>query len=128
MTKRFNKKLVKVRRRNLRQNMTKAEVLLWLELKNKKLGVRFLRQYSVDSFVIDFYSPEVKLAIEVDGVTHSTDKQKEYDIIRQDIIEKLNVTFLRFTNPEIYDDMHNVLEKIKMKIEDQKNKTHIVEK
>lgn len=96
--------------------MTRAEVLLWSELKNKKLGVRFLRQYSIGKFVVDFYAPEIKLAIEVDGVTHNTPEEIEYDAIRQNIIEENKITFLRFTNPEIYEEMHKVLESINLKI------------
>ena len=52
--------------------MTKAEVLLWLQLKNRKmLGQRFLRQYGIDAYVVDFYCPKLKLAIEVDGESHN---------------------------------------------------------
>lgn len=102
--------------------MTKAEVLLWLELKNKNLGVRFLRQYSVDRYVLDFYNPELKLAIEVDGATHVTDEQIEYDNKRQSEIESAGIVFLRFINPEIYEDLYNVLEKIKLKIEERKKR------
>ena len=99
--------------------MTKAEAMLWTELKGRKIGGhKFRRQYSVDAFVLDFYCPELKLAIEVDGATHSTDEEIEYDKRRQSKIESLNIKFLRFINPEIYEEMHNVLEKIKMKIEE----------
>lgn len=120
MTLLFNKKSGKEKRRKLRNEMTKAEVLLWLELKNKKLGIRFLRQYSVDKYVVDFYSPEIKLAVEVDGATHVTDEQIEYDKNRQAEIESAGVTFLRFTNEEVYDDRYNVLEKINFKIKELK--------
>lgn len=113
----FTQKSEKEKRRKLRREMTKAEILLWLELKNRKLGVRFLRQYSIHAFVVDFYSPELKLAIEVDGATHSTDDEIEYDKRRQSIIEQLEISFMRFTNLEIYHDLHIVLEKIKVKIQ-----------
>jgi very-short-patch-repair endonuclease len=114
MTKIYNKISEKEKRRKLRNNMTKAEVLLWLQLKNKQiLGIRFLRQYSVGPYVVDFYAPEVKLAIEVDGATHVTDEEIEYDKNRQATIENLNISFLRFTNQMIYEDMYNVLETIK---------------
>src|SRR5690349_10702266 len=115
MPKIYNKKSEQEKRRKLRDQMTKAEVLLWTELKNKKLGVRFLRQYSINSYVVDFYCPSLKLAVEVDGATHCTDEEKEYDRSRQAEIETLNIEFLRFTNPEIYDDLYNVVEKIKAK-------------
>lgn len=79
MTKLFNKISGKVKRRALRKEMTKAEVLLWMELKNRKLGVRFLRQYGIGSYVLDFYCSELKLAVEVDGATHITDEEIRYD-------------------------------------------------
>jgi very-short-patch-repair endonuclease len=83
MTKIYNKKNHKEKRRRLRKNMTKAEVFLWLELKNRKiLGQRFLRQYGVLSYVIDNYCPKIKLAIEIDGPTHITDEEIENDKIR----------------------------------------------
>ena len=116
MTKIFNKKSEQEKRRELRKNMTKAEVLLWLELKNKKLGVRFLRQFSIKAFVVDFYCPEIKLALEIDGATHITREEIKYDKQRQEYIESLSIKFLRFDNIEIYYDMFNVLEKIKAKI------------
>lgn len=117
----FTQKSEQEKRRKLRREMTKAEVLLWLELKRRKLGVRFLRQYSIFAFVVDFYSPELKLAIEVDGATHSTNEEIEYDNRRQSIIEQLGIIFLRFTNSEIYNDLHNVMEKIKVKIDERKS-------
>ena len=120
MTKIFNKKSEQEKRRELRKNMTKAEVLLWLGLKNKKLGVRFLRQFSIKAFVVDFYCPEIKLALEIDGATHITREEIKYDKQRQEYIESLSIKFLRFDNIEIYYDMFNVLEKIKAKIKELK--------
>jgi leucyl-tRNA synthetase len=117
----FTKKSEQEKRRRLRNNMTKAETLLWLEIKNKKLGERFLRQYSIHKFVVDFYCPALKLVIEVDGVTHNTDDEINYDRQREEVISRLGISFLRFTNPEIYEDLHNVLEKIQSKIEEIKN-------
>lgn len=121
----YTKKSEQEKRRYLRKNMTRAEVILWYELKNKKLGARFLRQYSIGKFVVDFYAPDIKLAVEADGATHCTPREIEYDAIRQSIIEENKISFLRFTNPEIYDDLYNVLEKIKTKIEELKNINNI---
>ena len=99
--------------------MTKAEVLLWIQLKNKQLlGQRVLRQYSVGPYVLDFYIPKLKLAIEVDGVTHTTDEEKEYDRHRQEEIENLGIRFLRFRNPEVYAEMSSALQKIKDKVKE----------
>lgn len=98
--------------------MSRVEVILWTELKNNKLGERFLRQYSIESDIVDFFCPKLKLTIEVDGLTHQTEEEKQKDKERQERIEKLNIVFLRFINPEIYYDLLNVIEKIKLKIEE----------
>jgi len=114
MTTVYNKSTEKEKRRKLRNSMTKAEVLLWLQLKNRKiLGQRFLRQYSVGPYVLDFYGTEKRLAIEVDGVTHNSNEEIEYDKFRQSEIQNLGIKFLRFTNEMVYKDMNHVLEEIK---------------
>ena len=94
--------------------MPKAEYLLWVELKNKQLGgYKFRRQYSVGSFVVDFYCPKLKLAIEVDGDSHFGEEQIKYDIVRQEIIESFDIQVLRFTNDEIYGNLNEVIEEIR---------------
>src|SRR5437016_532524 len=91
----YTKKSEQKKRKILRENMTKAEVLLWFEIKNKKLGERFLRQFSITKYVVDFYCPRLKLAIEVDGATHLTDEEMAYDKRRQIEIESLYICFMR---------------------------------
>lgn len=109
MTQIFNRKEGKKKRRHLRKNMTKAEVLLWLQLKNRKmLGYRFLRQYGVMRYDIDFYCPKLKLAIEVDGDTHYVAGAEEYDRERQQFIEAFGITFLRFMNTDVYENLDGV--------------------
>lgn len=83
MTKHYNKKSEQPKRRTLRKEMTFCEKIMWRHLRRKQLGVRFLRQYSVDHYIIDFYCPELKLAIELDGSVHDLTDQKEYDNYRQ---------------------------------------------
>ncbi len=112
----FTKKSEQLKRSLLRNNMTEAEKLLWLELKNRNLGVRFLRQYSIEKFVVDFYCPEIKLAIEVDGVTHNSPEEIEYDTYRQVEIEKYKITFARFTNQQVYGSIKTVVDEIKARI------------
>ena len=117
MTKIYNISRRKDIRRDLRNNMTKAEIYLWRELKNKKiLMMRFLRQYGVGIYIVDFYCPKARLAVEVDGGTHITEEDIQYDKNRQSEIESLGIKFLRFTNDEIYNDLLNVLETIKNKL------------
>ena len=101
MTLHYNKKSESEKRRVLRKEMTFCERILWIHLRRKQLGCRFLRQYSVDQFVIDFYSPEIKFAIELDGNVHDEPDQKEYDIKRQEYLESFGITFLRITNEEL---------------------------
>jgi len=111
MTKIFNKKSEKEKRRKLRNNPTYAEKVIWLSLRKKQIhGVRFLRQYSVNNFVIDFYVPKIKLAIEVDGSSHIG--KEEYGSSRQRYIESLGIKVIRFSDEQIYGNVNNVVKEI----------------
>jgi very-short-patch-repair endonuclease len=113
----YNRKL-KLLARKLRQNMTLSEVLLWNELKQKKmLGYDFDRQRPIDEYIVDFYCKELFLAIEVDGDSHDTDEAQHKDQIRQKRLESLGVSFLRFENLEVKRNMNNVLKEIESWIE-----------
>jgi very-short-patch-repair endonuclease len=102
MTKHFNKTSEKEKRRTLRKEQTYCEKILWRYLRNRQLlDCKFRRQYSIDQFVLDFYSPEIKFAIELDGDVHNTPDQKEYDVKRQEYLETFGITFLRITNDEL---------------------------
>ena len=108
----YNKKIVQQRRRALRSNLTLAEKVMWLSLRKRQTGgIRFLRQYSVDNFIIDFYSPELKLGIEVDGDSHIGNE--EYDKYRQTLIEQHEIKIIRFSNEQIIGNPEKVLEKVK---------------
>jgi len=101
----------------LRKNMPSAEIILWSRLRCKQiLGHKFRRQFSVGPYVIDFYCPALKLAIEVDGESHTRSRQ-EYDTNRQQDIESYGVRFLRFTNADVYEDLDGVLAKVHETIE-----------
>jgi very-short-patch-repair endonuclease len=113
MTKIYNKTCEKNKRKMLRSNMPKAEIVLWSKLKNKAVdGYKFRRQYSVGKFVIDFYCARSKLAIAVDGDSHFSEVSEVFDKERQDFIESFGILFLRFTNKEIYGNLDQVLAKI----------------
>lgn len=113
MAKIFNQKIQKQIRQYLRNNATSAEAILWAKLKGKQLsGYKFRRQQGIDQYIIDFYCSEYQLAIEIDGATHSTDEEIERDKRRQSEIEKLGIQFLRFTNPDIYQNLDEVLKTI----------------
>ena len=98
--------------RKLRNHSTLSEVLLWKELKGKKMmGYDFHRQKPIDSFIVDFYCPVLSLAIEVDGESHYLKEQ--YDAQRQRRIEKLGVQFLRFDDLDVKFRMDLVLKTIR---------------
>ncbi len=119
MGKIYNKRGQNEIRRKLRSEMSKAEVLLWIQLKGKQIcGYKFRRQFGVDIYSIDFYCPKLKLAIEVDGATHFSDEDIEKDKIRQRKIEEFGIKFLRFTNLDIYDSLSGVIDIIKEKIKE----------
>ncbi len=88
--------------------MTLSEVLLWNELKQKKmLGFDFDRQRPIDQYIVDFYCKELQLAIEIDGDTHIY--KYDYDEERQKSLEKLGIHFLRFEDIEVKKNINNVL-------------------
>jgi very-short-patch-repair endonuclease len=119
MTRIYNRKSQTAKRRVLRRSMSKAEVLLWTHLSRRQvLGYKFRRQYGVDQFVIDFYCPRLKLAVEIDGPSHVQGGADEYDKFRQSYIEALGIRFLRFRNDEVYEDLDGVLQTIGGKIRD----------
>lgn len=122
MTKHYNKPELKQTRRKLRKEMTYAEKIMWIHLRKKgTLACKFRRQYSVDSYIIDFYSPEIKLAIELDGNVHELPEQKEYDIKRQKYIENFGITFIRITNDEFLGNPNKAFDRIENEIRRLKN-------
>ena len=89
MIKVFNQPKQKLLRQSLRKMPIGCERKLWSRLRNKQLGYKFFRQYGIDKYIIDFYCPTLKLAIEIDDATHSTDEEIKKDVIRQKFIENL---------------------------------------
>lgn len=94
--------------------MTAAEVALWVMIKNKQLnGERFLRQFSIGHYIVDFYCHKYKLAIELDGAGHFTDKGRKYDAQRTEYLNSVGVKVIRFENTLIFNYPMQVLEEIK---------------
>ncbi len=99
--------------RELRQELTKAEKLLWAELRNRKLnGLKFRRQHPLDKFIVDFYCNEKKLVVELDGAVHNEKINKEYDEARTAMLAGLNIIVLRFKNEDVTNNLKEVLKKI----------------
>lgn len=104
--------------RVLRREETRAEKILWEKLRNKKLGVKFRRQHPVDMYILDFYAPDIKLAIELDGSTHNIKENREYDNDRKEYLKSKGIEILRFWNSEMEKNLESVLNKIKSKTKD----------
>ena len=94
-----------------------AERRLWEGLRRKQIGgFRFRRQVILGGFIADFASFDARLVIEVDGATHSTDKEIAYDAARSGALAGLGFAVLRFTNEDVYRHLDGVLETIRMKL------------
>ncbi len=110
----FNSQSKKLYRRNLRKLSTQQEKILWKFLRNRQhLNLKFRRQYIIGKYITDFYRPELKLAIEIDGANHFFDaKSTAYDLQRQRFIESKGIRVLRFSNPGFLENIEGVLQTI----------------
>jgi very-short-patch-repair endonuclease len=98
------------RARELRQEMTPVEKILWNELRGNKLGVHFRRQQVIAGFIVDFYCHKAGLVIELDGSVH--DEQKEEDARRDKVLSEMELRIVRFKNQEVLKNLSAVLGKI----------------
>ncbi len=113
----YNQSKHKDKRRILRNNPTNSETLLWQVLKGKKLaGYKFRRQYGVGRYVIDFYCPKVKVAIEVDGPIHVKTDEIEYDKQRDSYLSEFGIKVIRFKNEDMEKDLEGVIKKIEFEL------------
>jgi putative selenate reductase len=113
----YNKNLKRFSR-NLRNDSTLGEVLLWKELRAKKLEYIFNRQKPILNYIVDFYCKPLNLVIEVDGSSHDNDDAIEKDTKRQHDLETIGLNFLRFDDREVKKDIENVIREIKAKIKE----------
>lgn len=108
--------------------MNLAEKLIWQYLRKRQVGkARFLRQFSIDQYAIDFYCPKFQVAIEIDGESHLEPEQIKHDKKRQKYLESFDIKFLRFTNEQVYRNLDKVINEIEVFInilEKQKQKTN----
>ncbi len=108
-----NRKYLKQFRRDLRNNLTSVEVVLWNHLKGKSLGRKFRRQHSAGNFILDFYCATERIAIELDGAHHFTDEGMKYDEERTRYLNSLNIKVIRFENVRVFEDLEGVLKEIR---------------
>ena len=110
------KTLMEFAREN-RKNPTLEEALLWEELRNKKTGFKVRRQHPIGDFIVDFVFLRQKLIVEVDGLYHDTEAQKEFDEARQNYLETAGYKVIVVKNEEINQDINSVVSKIKNELQ-----------
>jgi very-short-patch-repair endonuclease len=95
----------------LRSSQTPAERELWEQLRGRRLaGFKFRRQHVLVGYAADFYCPDARLVVELDGTVHRG--REAYDRGRSRIFESFGVVVLRFTNDEVLLDIASVLDRI----------------
>jgi very-short-patch-repair endonuclease len=101
-------------RDELRKQLTPAEASLWNMLKNSQLeGRKFRRQHSVGNYILDFYCPSEKLAIELDGARHFSGRGAAEDRERTAYLESKGILVIRFENKQVFDERDWVADMIR---------------
>lgn len=104
--------------RQLRHNPTRAEERLWDSLQRRQMcGTKFRRQHPIGPYIVDFYSHEARLVIEIDGGQHGLESQVPYDSQRTCEIERQGVRVIRFWNSQVLNETEEVLEQIRHVLE-----------
>ncbi|NWG03956.1 MAG: endonuclease domain-containing protein [Syntrophaceae bacterium] len=112
-----NDPALKQRRRELRRNQTDVEKALWAHLRNKQFyGMKFFRQYSIGPYILDFYCPTIKLAVELDGGQHNLSENKKFDETRSEHLNSKGIKIVRFWDNEVLLDMDSVLTELGLKV------------
>jgi very-short-patch-repair endonuclease len=102
------------RARELRKNLTPAELKLWDLLRSKSIGnLKFRRKHPIYQYIADFYCHELRLVIELDGGVHDEFDQQEHDSNRDLVIGEFDIQILRLKNEEVMNDPIKVMEKVR---------------
>ena len=105
----FNRRESKEFRQKNRSQGTEPEQKLWYHLRRNTLGVKFRRQHGIGSYIVDFYCPDKSLVVEVDGDSHYQPGARIYDNKRDQYLRSQGLTVLRFTNPEVTQNIEGVV-------------------
>lgn len=93
----------------LRNDSTQSEIRLWKYLKSKQTGVRFIRQKPIGNYIVDFYCKELRLAIELDGLSHQYEETMKKDEEKEAYLNEMGIEVLRFEDKEVLGDIDNVM-------------------
>jgi len=115
----YNKQLKPVARK-LRSEMTKSEACLWkYVLKSRQMkGYTFNRQRPIGNYIADFVCKELKIIIELDGISHLFEETQDKDREKEDYLKSLGYVVLRFSDEEVLKDIRNVIREIECVVED----------
>ena len=109
----YNDPSRKPNRRRLRKDATDAERKPWSILRDRQMaGLKFLRQYGIGPYILDFYCPEQRLAIEVDAGQHADIPGQEHDAKRDRYLQEVNVRVIRFWNNDVLQNIQAIGQKI----------------
>ena len=109
---------LKARRRELRNNPTPAEAILWKHLQRRQmLGKKFRRQYSIGRYIVDFFCVECDIGVELDGAPHFRELRAEYEAERTAFLQGLGIELIRFENRTVHQNIQAVLETIRQAIQ-----------
>jgi very-short-patch-repair endonuclease len=107
--------------RILRRNQTEIEGRLWQHLRNRRLGgFKFRRQHPVIGYILDFYCPEKRLAVELDGSQHDLPDQMDHDQNRTNALENEGIKVIRYWDNEVLQNLDGILEDILAELENRK--------
>jgi len=110
------------RARYLRKSATDCERILWRHLRNRKFAAyKFRRQHPLDPYVLDFYCPALKLAIELDGSDHDTRAREKRDQSREEFLSEQGIAIIRFWNHQVREELDSVLDAIWLALENRGN-------
>jgi very-short-patch-repair endonuclease len=93
--------------KELRKNMTTEEKIVWYQILKGRVP-KFHRQKIIGNYIADFYCPQLKLIIEIDGVQHYFEETSNYDAKRTEYFESLGFYVLRFDNSDVKKDTEEV--------------------
>ena len=114
-----NREYLRKYRQELRENLTPAEAFLWSYLKRSQLdGRKFRRQHGIGPYIADFYCPECRVIVELDGAGHKDPIAEEKDAARTRFLESFGIRVLRFENKEVFESLEFVLESIRTALRD----------
>jgi very-short-patch-repair endonuclease len=114
----YNPKL-KEYARKLRKNSTFTEIMVWNYLKGKQVrGYDFDRQKPIDNYIVDFYCKDLNLAIEIDGESHYGNEKRDEE--KDNRLNKLGVSVLRFDDMEVRHQLDKVIKQIEEWVDENK--------